>query len=353
MSNRKLLKNNFNLSDKEIIMLNRICKMYGFKFKSALKVRSAYKVILDNDKAICIKKMKNGRKKIISSYNLVEDLMNNGFKYTARYLKTKNSHIYVKYKNLIFFATEWIDGSECNLNNVKEAAKAASLMAKFHRSTENLDTSKYNLKNNLKNWPKIYMKNLNDLDNFKNIINNKKLKNEFDLKYLSNIDKYYDRGLKALNIINTSEYYKISKKASEAKTICHNSFYYQNILDKNEEFYLIDLNRIIIDINVNDLGKFIRRLMYKKEYEWNFDYAKPIIESYNSEYELCKSDLQVMLSLIMFPHKFWKLGKKRYIKHKNWTENKYIHKINTIISYYDYEEKFYHDYIDYLSNSKQ
>lgn len=41
-------------------------------------------------------------------------------------------------------------------------------------------------------------------------------------------------------------------------------FYYQNIIKKGREYYIIDLDNIIIDLQVNDLGKYIRRLMNKK-----------------------------------------------------------------------------------------
>lgn len=49
--------------------------------------------------------------------------------------------------------------------------------------------------------------------------------------------------------------------------------------------------------------------MTKKSYQWDFEKTKRIIEAYNSENKLTKEDLEVMLSLVIFPHKFWKLGK--------------------------------------------
>lgn len=55
-----------------------------------------------------------------------------------------------------------------------------------------------------------------------------------------------------------------------------------------------------------------------------------------------------MLSLVIFPHKFWKLGKKRYIKHKRWPETKYMKKLNKIIKYDDMQREFLENYIKYL-----
>jgi len=346
--NYRKLSDNSKCTYEEKIILNEICENYGLKFLTATKVRSAYKVKLKDSKEICVKKMKNGRKKVLLSYKLVEDLRKKGFLNTPRYLKTTNEHVYVKYKNMIFFATEWINGVECDLSNINEACEAAKLMAEFHKSTELLNIEKYNIKSNIKNWPKIFVNNLNDFERFESAISKKRLINEFDNMFLENIDEFYYRGLKALNTLNSSQYHKISREYSSKKTICHNSFYYQNIIKKDKEFYLIDMNSIIIDLRFNDLGKFIQRLMYKKEYKWEFNSAKAIIESYNSIYKLSKNELEIMLAFIIFPHKFWKLGKKRYINNKNWSEDKYIHKLNKIIKYAQYQDSFINEYINFL-----
>jgi len=57
-----------------------------------------------------------------------------------------------------------------------------------------------------------------------------------------------------------------------------------------------------------------------------------------------------MLALIIFPHKFWKLGKKRYVKYKNWNELKYMHKLNRLLKYNELQQQFIEDYLNYVSN---
>ncbi len=102
------------------------------------------------------------------------------------------------------------------------------------------------------------------MDRFRNNIENKKIKNEFDITYKEHIDSFYERAMVALSFLNKSDYYKLSKDAQKNKSLCHHSFYYQNIIKKGTEYYIIDLDSIIIDLQVNDLGKYIRRLMTKK-----------------------------------------------------------------------------------------
>lgn len=351
MGKKVRLSNKPSITEFEKKTVNNVLKKYDFKVKDFTKVRSVYKVETE-DGFICLKKMKHGKNKIANGQLLVEELKQNGFLNTAKYYNTKTGNKYVKSGNSLFYATQWLNGQECNLNDISEAEECVKLLAKFHLASVNINTKKFEIRNNLKNWPKVFTNDLIDLEKFKKIIENKKLKDEFDIKYLEYIDDFYCRGMDALGFLNESEYYKISKTANDKKSISHDSFYYQNIIRVKDEYYIIDLNSIIIDIHVNDVGKLIRRLMFKREYKWDFNKAKSLIEAYNSINKLNKNEIEVMLALVIFPHKFWKLGKKRYVKHKNWTEDKFMKKLNKLINYDVLEQKFMENYFKYIEDYK-
>ncbi|WP_125153695.1 CotS family spore coat protein [Clostridium rectalis] len=349
MGDRKLVQNIDELTDKEKKMLGRVLENYDFSVFDISKVRSAYRIDT-NLGPICLKKIRHSKTKAVNGNTLVQDLQKHNFPYTAKFLKTRDEYLFVKYKKVFFYATEWIDGEECDLDDIEEACNCVKLLAKFHIATSEINTRKLKVKNNLKNWPRIFNSNLLDMQKFKRIIEKRKIKNEFDLTYKEYIDRFYNRGLAALHLLNASDYYRLSKDASNKKTLCHDSFYYQNIIKKDNVYYLIDLDSILIDLHINDLGKLIRRLMFKKEYQWNFEKARKLIEAYNEVNKLSKSEIEAMLSLITFPHKFWKLGKKRYIKHKNWSESKYMNKLTKLIKYDEDEQKFLEDYVQYVNN---
>jgi len=331
----------------ENTLVNNTLNNYEFHVSGYTKVRSAYKVESDGC-YFCLKKIKHGKNKPENGNKLVQELSKVGFDNTAKYYTTKDGRILVKNKKCLFYVTDWIDGTECDLKEIEEACKCSKLLAQFHRAANSIERKDFKIRNNIRNWPKIFNSNQYDLDNFKRKIERKKLRSEFDKLFYEHIDNFIKRGIIALNFLNTSEYYKISKEADKSKTICHDSFYYQNIIKKENEFYIIDLDSIIFDLQINDLGKLIRRLMYKSEYSWDFTKARRIIESYCSVNPLTKGELEVMLALIIYPHKFWKLGKKRYVKCKNWDESKYVHKLLRLINYDEQQEKFLEEYLKFL-----
>lgn len=336
------------ISDKERKIVYSVLDNYSFEVINCTRVRSSYKIETTTGD-VCLKLMRHGRTKPNNGSILVQELVEAGFLNVVRYYKTKDDKFYVRHKKLLFYVVEWIEGKECDLDNIEEVLGCIKLLAQFHLATNNIDTNRFKLKNNLKNWPKIFNENLRDLEKYERIINNKKIKSGFDLSYYNCIENMYHRGMTALNFLNTSDYYKLSKQSNKNKTLCHASFYYQNIMKKDEIYYIIDLDRVDIDLHVNDLAKLIVRLMFKSSYKWDFNKAKIFIEAYTSINKLSKSELEVMLSLIIFPYKFCKLGKKRYTKNKAWDEPKYMHKLTKLIKYNDMQNKFLEDYLSYLN----
>ncbi|UZW16187.1 CotS family spore coat protein [Clostridium pasteurianum] len=341
---------NFNtttgLTDYEISMIKNIMKKYNINVKYIEKIRSVYKIKTE-DKFLCLKKMKHGKMKPVNGNILVQELKKNKFNNVPMYIKTNNNKLFVKYKGFIFYLIEWIDGEECRMKNLDEAVNCAKLLGEFHLATSKIENKKlYNIKDDSRKWDKVFIKYLNDIKRYEKIIDKKDIVSEFDILYKENISYFYNQGIFAFNLLNKSHYNKLI--SSKEKTICHDSYYYQNIIKKNDDYYIVDLDSIIINLKIYDLGKMISRLMYSSHYKWNFNKAKILIEAYNSVNKLSYEEMETMLAYIVFPRKFWKLGKKRYVKNKNWIENKYIHKLKRIIELKGKEKKFVEEYRIYL-----
>jgi len=334
------------INSKEMQILITVIQKYNLKLVSAEKVRNAYRIITNNG-TFCLNRRKHGKNKIKNGCILTEELLLNKFTNTAKYFRTNDGAFFVNYKKNVFFLTEWVEGSECDLTNIDEAVNCTKLLAQFHNISNKIDRNKFDIPKKIKNLPKAFTSNLNNLQKFKRIIVSKRIKNEFDILFLENIDGFYNRGIAAIDILNKSQYYKLLK-SSNNKIICHNRFYYKNIIKKDGEYFIIDLDSITIDLQISDLGKLIRRLMFKEAYGWNFYFAKTIIEAYSSTNTLNREDLEIMLALIIFPYKFWKLGRKRYMKQKKWSETKYLRKLSKITNYNETQERFFNDYSAYL-----
>jgi len=130
--NEITLEHSNTVNNKEMRILLSVMHKYNLKLLNVEKVRSAYKIITDSGK-FCLKKRKHGKSKIKNECILTEELLLNKFTNTAKYFRSKDGSFSVKYKKDIFSLTEWIEGHECNLNNIDEAINCTKLLAKFHK----------------------------------------------------------------------------------------------------------------------------------------------------------------------------------------------------------------------------
>lgn len=348
-----MINNNFKeeiLTDKEIHFVKQIISKYDLNICKAYKVKSIYKLYSKDNKCYCLKGIYRNKNKIINASNLIEVLYKNNFYNTPMYYKDKKGSFFNIYHKNLFYITDWIEGNEVNLNSLNEAKLTSQLLAQFHSKSKAMGSRYLKVRNTTnKNISSQFMDSIYLLNKFESIIQNKRLKNSFDYEYNQYISIFANQALIALNIVNTCAYADILKN-SDSTVICHNKFNSRNIIKNKNGIFLVNLNYLSYDLRINDLGKYIRRIMIKNSYKWDFIKCKEIIESYNKEYKLSKDELFLMLAVIIFPYKFCKLGKNRYIKNKNWLESKYNDKLKKIIKQYKINNDFVSEYLKYVND---
>ncbi|SKA86557.1 spore coat protein, CotS family [Caloramator quimbayensis] len=342
-----------SIGEKEFRKITNILKYYSIEPEHIEKLRCVYKIKYNN-KNYCLKKIRKGNKKILKSLYLIEYLKKNGFINIASYISVREGLEYIKTKNSIYYMTEWIEGRECNLYDLEELKRASSLLADFHIKSKGFYSKEAKLENTIKNWSLELRKVKHDILRFKKSIESKRVKTIFDIEYSDGINTVLEFLDLSIEMIDKSNYNDLMKKAKIERCICHDSFYYKNIIvDDSLKMYLINFDSVVYDIHVYDLAKFIRRILYKRIYSWDFNVAKELISSYTQINKLSKEELKVLLSLIIFPQKFWKLGKKRYYKNKKWDEEKYIKKLTRILQYMDNQKEFIKRYTDFYEIDKK
>lgn len=337
------------VTQREYDMIIDVIKNYNVSCERLTKIRNVYKIETDKG-TFCLKRVKHGKSKVVSGFNIAEQLLNNNFENIPKHYKTFFDESYVEYKGFIFYMTDWIEGNECDFNDFNEAICCSKLLAKFHSSVNTIGLNTRKIKINLRNWPKIIYHVLLDIEKLKKYISRKKFMNEFDDLYSKYIDLYYNRAIIALSMINQSTYLQLSRISKEQKTISYNKFNCHNVIKNKDEYYLTNLDSIAVDIQILDLGKFIKRILNRSEYKWNFQYAKALFEAYSSYKSISVDELKLVLAFIILPRKFCKLGKRRYLKHKDWDDLKYTTKFNRIINYCEEEQLFIEEFIQYINS---
>lgn len=338
-----------NITFIEQLEIDKILKQYALDVIDIQKKRSVYKIETTNG-CYCLKKIGNGEKRAIKSIDIMEYLRMKGFNKVATPVRSVSGDMIVRMKNSTYYLTNWINAEEVDFNISENVIDSVALLAEFHNKVKGYYSKKIKIKNNIGKLPRIFNDKLSLLNNFKNHLKNKDNKNDFDNLYYSNIDYYINQAQQALNVLRNSNYSALCEEYKKEMYLCHDSFYYQNILkSRSNDYYIIDLESCLYDLPVIDLGKFIRRIMWRKSFLWDFDMCKLLISKYDSIRKISDKEHEVLLAMLMFPYKFYRLGRKKYHKNKKWKEERYNRKLNKILEFREAKEDFIEKFIENYS----
>jgi CotS family spore coat protein len=269
------------------------------------------------------------------------------------YIKTNEGREFLKYDGNFYYLSNWKDGRKGSYTNFNDIKNAALLLADFHLKSQGYYDKHISTGYKVYNWSSILEKYKKVFSSITEVINHKKIKSMFDILYIESIEFFQSQLELSIHLLNQSSYNRILQNAQLKCTLCICDFNMKNILvENNEEYYFTSFNKVKYNINVFDLSKFVRKIMYKKEYSWDFKYASDIIDNYCIINPLSKDEISILLSLIIFPKLFYKIGKKKYIKKKRYEEDKYLSRLYKITRNINKQKEFVEEFIKYYSINK-
>ncbi len=279
----------------------------------------------------CLKRINYGPQKLLFVYGAKEHLIKNGFGYLDRYYLNVNDEPYALVNEDLYTLSEWLEGRECDFRNIDEVKIAAQTLAYMHEASKGYDPPENSkLKSDLGRWPHLMEKRTKSLDKMKDIIRKRNIKNDFDMIYLKSVEFYRELGKQALQTLKESNYYELCMVAEQEKTFCHHDFTYHNIIiDSNEKSHIIDFDYCKREVRTFDISNFMIKVL--KRVDWNIDFAKAIIESYNSVSKLRDDEYKVLYAYLQFPQRYWRLANRYYYNEVNWGQNTFTNKLSSII----------------------
>ena len=161
-------------------------------------------------------------------------------------------------------------------------------------------------------------------------VRKKNQKSEFDLIYLKSMEFFKEMGKKALTTLNESDYYNLCAIAEQEKSFCHHDYTYHNIiLNDNEDVYVIDFDFCKREVRTFDISNFMIKVL--KRVDWDINFAKAIIETYNSVSPLSNEEYKVLFAYLQFPQRYWRLANRYYYNEVNWGQNTFYNKLQAIV----------------------
>lgn len=297
---------------------------------------------LKTDKGVrCLKKINYGIQKLLFVYGAKEHLIKNGYANVDKYHLNIDGLPYALVNEDIYTLSRWIEGRECDFQNKEDLVLAAKNLAMLHlasRGYEPPENSK--LKTDLGRWPHLMDKRIKSFDRMRDMARKKSVKTAFDLSYVKEVQFYKEIGKRAVAVLQDSNYLELCAIAEEEKSFCHHDYTYHNIIiGEDKEVSIIDFDYSKREVKIYDVANFLIKVL--KRVNWNMEYCRLVIESYDSVYPLRTDEYRVLFAFLLFPQRFWRLSNRYYYNEVNWGQNTFNKKIDELV----HEQQVYLEFI--------
>ena len=331
-------------NSKEILKIKRyIEENYSLNVDNIEKVKNSYKIIT-KDEGYCLKVIKYQFSHFYFILCAMKHLQGNGFNNIPEFIMNKDKKEYGSIDGKYAYLTKWIPSRVSNYDNPIELAMVSSELAKLHQCSKG-----FNLEKNMKprigwfSWGNVFETRKNEIIDFKNRINQKAYKSDFDLLYLENIEREIKRAEKSIIGLQKNNYVKIMEREVFKRSFCHHDYAHHNILiDDNKNINIIDFDYCILDSHLHDLCSLLIRNMKNKK--WEKEKCDLILDSYSENMEVKQDEMPIIREFIRFPQTFWQIGLQVYWEQQPWGDDFFLNKLEKYLEDCMEREEFINSY---------
>lgn len=310
-----------------------ICQI---KFKDSEKQRAVYKVDLDG-KTYCLKKVYFQQDELLFVYSAIEWLYRNGVK-VPRILPTTNNGRFVRFEDMLFILTPWIDGEKCSYDNMQHVLAASVNLAKMHSCTQNFKP--VHGSKSRKGFEDISIslqKHFNQLLNCSNMAFIHK--DKFSKIFLQHFEINLELAQTAVRIASTIH------KDNLSQSLCHLDYVNKNIIfDPDNRLWVIDFDKCKMDYCVHDIAYFLRRIMKRDNTKWDLQLATNSLRLYEEIHPLTLDEYKYLIVYLSFPQKYWKISRDYFNNIKKCNKNSFVTLLSKAVEKNDYQMQFVNEF---------
>lgn len=305
-----------------------IFRQYDMKIKNTYRARGA--LLLETNQGLKLFKNFNGSKSKLEFENkMKEGLLGKGLNKIDSYVRNREGQL-ISEDTLgnKYVIKNWFLGDECNLKEITQIREAGVNLGRMHQMMRKLPLEHVKEYPEHSLLPKIFQRHNRELKRVKGYIRDKKQRNEFEACFLTSFDAFYEQAITATELLEKSAYETLINDTVGEQRICHGSYNYHNILFTGEGVATTNFDKAGIDLQINDLYAFLRKIMEKNN--WKMSFARAAIEGYETVLPLKQEEAQMLYILMLYPEKFWKITNFYYNNKKSWISKRNIQKLMAV-----------------------
>lgn len=316
------------------------------KFKDTDKQRAVYKVNTNKGQK-CLKKVYYNEQTLLFIYSIIEWLNAKGI-FCPRLIASKKGLRYVKYNNNLFILTDWINGRKCDYDNIEDIKASARNLALVHKCSYGfypIDGSYIKIADT--DYYQSFVKHFNQLLEISNF--SFSIKDKYSKIFLDHFDYNIEKARECIYLLSKIDLTSNPGDQVSLRAICHLDYVNKNIIfTPDNRICIIDFDNTCIDMPVHDICGFLRRILKRDSNPWDINVFKASIESYETIRKLSLNEYIMILAILMFPQKYWKISRDYYKNRKLCNKESFITIIKKVTSQEDKHNIFCLQVKDYI-----
>ena len=231
-----------------------------------------------------------------------------------------------------YIIKDWPPGRECDPKNEEELLKSMRLLARVHRELRGVLRTEGAERRRILGGDRSeeLEKHNREMKRARNFIRTRQKKGEFELLYLQCAETIFQNGADALELLKASGSEKLYQQAVDGEHLCHGEYVHHNILLQRQETALVNFSRFEINVQMNDVSQFLRKIMEK--HNWNGGLAERMLTAYERERPLSGEERAYLAASLCYPEKAWKLVHHYYHTNKAWVPEKSAEKLQVFLA---------------------
>lgn len=305
-------------------------KNYEIKVIKMEKIKNVFKLYCTSG-IYCFKTIRYELGHFLFILGAMKHLQNNGFKTIPKIIPSCSKNEYIAIGSYYGYLMPWVNGRQCCYENPIDLMLAATKLAELHEKSKKFYVNSFMTpRTEWFKWISTFNTRINEILNFKNIIDEKKENTEFDYVYKNAIKTQLSIAESAVSNLNETEYIMKMNEEIKYKGFCHHDYAHHNILiDSKVNVNIIDFDYCILDSHLHDISSLLIRTM--KNGKWSMDKALYVLDAYNTINKIQKDDVPIMAAFMEFPQDYWQIGIQYYWENKPYGEEYFLNKLNKIL----------------------
>lgn len=241
-----------------------------------------------------------------------------------------------------YIVKDWYGGQNPVMTDKKDLLMGAALLARLHLCMNGLQVEKWQpdakrldmdipLDEQLK-------RRTRELKRVRNFIQEKRRKLEFERRVMQCFAENYKEAKEAMELLESIGYKEMRKDALACVQICHGSYNYHNIYFGNDWQAVVNFDRMHIGLQIQDFYGYLRKAMEKNQ--WNPELGLALYNTYAAIRPVSKAERQVLLVLLQYPEKFWKVLNYYFNTNKAWISERNLEKLEKVCQQQKLKKEF-------------